>query len=147
MKTKQALLIITILWTLFIFSQSLLPGDVSSSQSGFIVDVLYPWVGRLGINIQVDKFSFIIRKLAHFTEYTILGILLLLMYQDRFTNKKLYLISFLHGTITAISDETIQRFVPNRSGELRDVLIDMGGVLFGVLIIHLVNRMLKLSKH
>lgn len=121
-------------WTLFIFTQSLLPGEVSSNQSGFIVDVLYPLIQRLGLNMDVDTFSFIIRKLAHFTEYFILGVLLYVTYQPSFQTRKLYTIIFLQGLITASIDETIQLFTPNRSGELRDVMIDISGVMIATTV-------------
>ncbi len=131
MKKKHILITITILWTLFIFTQSLLPGDISSDQSGFIVDVLYPLVNKMGLMIQVNDFSFLIRKLAHFTEYFILGLLLCILYIETI---KPWLIVIIHGTITASIDETIQLFTPNRSGEVRDVLIDISGVIIGMIL-------------
>lgn len=140
MKIQHSTKYFIIIWTLFIFTQSLLPGEVSSNQSGFIVDVLHPFVIKLGIIIDVDTFSFMIRKLAHFTEYFILGVLLFLTYQHRFQTKKRYTIIFLQGLITASIDETIQLFTPNRSGELRDVLIDISGVVFGALFIFIIHR-------
>ena len=35
---------------------------------------------------------------------------------------------------TALLDETIQRFIPNRTSQVTDVWIDMAGVVFGALI-------------
>ncbi len=137
MKKKHILITITILWTLFIFTQSLLPGDISSDQSGFIVDVLYPLVNKMGFTIQVNDFSFLIRKLAHFTEYFILGLLLCILYIETIKPTKPWLIVIIHGTITASVDETIQLFTPNRSGEIRDVLIDLSGVIIGMILTQL----------
>ncbi|MDX9808271.1 MAG: VanZ family protein [Acholeplasma sp.] len=133
------------IWTSFILIQSLLPGEVSSNQSDFIVDTLHPFIQRLGIHMGVDTFSFWIRKLAHFTEYFILGVLLFVAYQSSYQKMKLYTIIFLQGLITASIDETIQLFTPNRSGELRDVLIDFLGVMFGVLFVYLIYQ--KVIKH
>jgi VanZ family protein len=118
---------------------------VSSNQSDFIVDTLHPFIQRLGIHMGVDTFSFWIRKLAHFTEYFILGVLLFVAYQSSYQKMKLYTIIFLQGLITASIDETIQLFTPNRSGELRDVLIDFLGVMFGVLFVYLIYQ--KVIKH
>lgn len=133
-------IILVILWTLFIFGQSSLSGEVSSDQSGFIVDVLYPFMSRIGININQDTFSFIIRKLAHFTEYFILGSLLHLIYLK--FNRGVWFI-FLHGFITACMDETLQLFIPNRSGELRDVMIDTSGVLLSIVVVFILMKIIK----
>lgn len=139
MNRRTILMILVFLWTLFIFAQSLLPGEVSSNQSGFIVDALYPLIQRLGINMGVDTFSFWIRKLAHFTEYFILGVLLFMTYQHRFQTKMLLVIIFLQGLITASIDETIQLFTPNRSGEIRDVLIDVSGVMMATIVLLIIT--------
>ena len=133
-------IIITILWTAFIFTQSLLPGDISSNQSGFIVDVFYPWITKLGINISVNAVGFYIRKLAHFTEYFILGTFLFFMYRNKI---KYPLFVFIHGLITASIDESIQLITPNRSGEVRDVLIDITGVMIGMLMIGVLYKLKK----
>jgi len=146
MKKHSWLIIIGILWHIFIFSQSLLPGEVSSNQSGFIVDTLYPLFSRIGFTIDVDTFTFIIRKLAHFIEYFILGIIFFLLYQKWFKNKTLWVLVLVHGLFTASIDETIQRFTPNRSGELRDVLIDITGVFFGMVLCILVSYWIKNKK-
>ena len=145
MNRRTILMILVFLWTLFIFAQSLLPGEVSSNQSGFIVDTLYPFIQRLGIHMGVDTFSFWIRKLAHLTEYFILGVLLFVAYQSNYQKIKLYTIIFLQGLLTASIDETIQLFTPNRSGELRDVMIDISGVIFGACFVYLIHR--RLIKH
>lgn len=140
---KRKIIIITaVLWTLFIFGQSLLPGEVSSDQSGFVVDVLYPLITKIGIQIKVDTFSFIIRKLAHFTEYFILGLILHLIYQKSHSNK-FFIMIITHGLITASIDETIQLFTPNRSGELRDVMIDTLGVITAILFIKIIKMLFK----
>lgn len=136
---KHGIYYLTAVWTSFIFIQSLLPGDVSSNQSGFIVDIFYPFIQRLGINMDVDTFSFWIRKLAHFTEYFILGVLLFMTYQHRFQTKMLLVIIFLQGLITASIDETIQLFTPNRSGEIRDVLIDVSGVMMATIVLLIIT--------
>jgi len=132
----KAFLIIGIMIHILIFTQSLLPADISAGQSGFIVDVLHPLVLNMGIQIDIDTFSFIIRKLAHFSEFFLLGVFWYLVYLKYTSKSKLILIVLIHGLITAIIDETIQLFVDGRSGEVMDVLIDFSGVLIAVLIMH-----------
>lgn len=139
----KILIIIGILIHILIFTQSLLSGSVSSNQSGFIVDTLYPLVSSVVININVDTFGFIIRKAGHFTEFFLLGLVWYMIYSKYFDKIKLILIVLTHGLLTAILDETIQLFVNGRSGEIRDILIDFSGVLFGVLIIYFNNLILN----
>ena len=77
----------------------------------------------------------IIRKLAHFAEFTLEGFLLMLclrVYTARFVRHISW--PLLGGMSTALMDETIQRFIPGRSSQVTDVWIDMGGVVFGALV-------------
>ena len=56
---------------------------------------------------------------------------------NRFKNcsgRWVMLISWLCGTLYAMTDEFHQLFVPGRSGEIRDVCLDSAGVLVGVFI-------------
>ena len=140
MKRRTVVLVLGILWQIFIFTQSMLTGEISSNQSGFIVDILYPFVHNIGIPIDGDNFSLLIRKLAHFTEYAILGLLWYNIYTLFILNKFLPWIVVIHGVLAATLDETIQRFTPNRSGELRDVFIDTLGVLTAVILILLIQK-------
>ena len=59
----------------FIFVQSALPADLSSEESGLIVD----WIMRVMEDILPfgrEAVVFAVRKGAHFTEYLILGAVL-----------------------------------------------------------------------
>lgn len=134
---KYILLILITVVTLFIWINSLLPGSVSSSQSNFIVNMIYPLFEKV---VSVELFTTIIRKLAHFTEYFILGVVLTLFYIKTIRVKKYYLIVIIHGLLTAIIDETIQTFTPNRAGLFTDVLIDLSGVIFGLIFIMIILK-------
>lgn len=138
---KRLPLILVLITTLFIWGNSLLPGSVSSSQSGIITKLLYPLFKNV---MSVDTLTTIIRKLAHFTEYAILGLVLAYFYKSK-TNKYL-LFALLQGVITAIIDESIQLLVPNRAGLLTDVLIDTSGVLFGLLVFYIIYKLLGGNK-
>ena len=92
----------------------------------------------------VDNLQSIIRKLAHFSIYTIGGFLIM-NYQYE-TNKKEYkklIYSIIFGGSYAITDEIHQVFVPGRSGNIFDVGIDTLGVITGVLIYITFRRVLK----
>ena len=47
------------------------------------------------------------------------------------------LLPFLCGVLAACVDESIQLFVPERGPSVRDVCIDAGGVLLGVILLTL----------
>ncbi len=77
----------------------------------------------------------IIRKIAHFSIYTVVGILLMALASTyNFDLKSRIYGCLLIGFIYACSDEIHQLFVDGRSGEFRDVLIDTCGVLTGICI-------------
>ena len=80
-----------------------------------------------------DKYSFIIRKLAHFTIYLILGILVFnMLYQ--FNLKNIVLISIIICTLYAISDEIHQLFISERAFRVLDICIDSTGSIIGILL-------------
>lgn len=93
--------------------------------------------------------SFIIRKLAHFSLYFIMG---LLSFLTVITYKKIKfflrpIISFAICVAYSVSDEIHQLFIPGRSGELRDVFIDSSGALLAILILFLICDITKNLKH
>lgn len=80
---------------------------------------------------QVDWLDFIIKKIAHISEYAILDGLLWFA-----LGKKKLKLAFLMGLLYAFSDETHQLFIPGRTGTIRDVLLfDMTGLFIASLII------------
>ena len=84
---------------------------------------------------QIQQLQFITRKGAHFSIYTLLGICLVLPL-NRYTGKLGHaaLAAWLFCVAYAVTDELHQYFIPGRSCELRDLLIDSSGALLGVLI-------------
>ncbi len=125
-------IMITIFVMVFIFVQSALPGKVSGAESNLIVRWIVSWM-----NADAETLSFAVRKIAHFTEYMILGGCLMLDVRDLAEKKSganLLFIAWIIGALYAATDEFHQRFVSQRSGEFRDVCIDASGVAAGVLI-------------
>jgi VanZ family protein len=74
----------------------------------------------------LGTWDLILRKIAHLSEYAILGALLL-----RATKRPV--VAILAGGLYAVSDEVHQHFVRGRHGAWYDVLIDTVGVTIGVL--------------
>lgn len=79
----------------------------------------------------VFSLHYIIRKLAHFYNFSLVGVLL---YANRNYMERSVLIDFAWvsvGLFVAMFDETYQHFVPGRSGSFTDVCLDFSGVIFG----------------
>lgn len=94
-----------------------------------------------------ENVSFMVRKTAHFSIYTILGVLLYAAVSTTQPGPKLKApLSFLIGALYAVSDEIHQSFVPGRSCELRDMTIDSVGVLLGVLICAGIASLIRMRK-
>ena len=125
-----------------IFCLSAQPATQSDRTSGGIVsrviELLFPGFAELEPAQQrtLEKaVTRVVRKTAHFAEYAALGGALLGHLQARSLRRPLRrkeLGAFALGTLYAASDELHQLFVPGRSGELRDVLLDALGVAAGV---------------
>ena len=141
-----------ILWSLaagiavFIFIMSSRDSTQSSNtSSGFIkavVDAL-PHLKNLSdeqkLNI-VAEMQFIVRKMAHGAIYFLLGLvtsLAMLCYEIKLWKRPA--ISLGICLLYAVSDEIHQLFVPGRSGEIRDVLIDFTGALTATMLVLLVR--------
>ena len=145
---KSIFIVLLVLWMGFIFSMSCENAEESSNTSGQTIKVVLSTVPEfekqpeeVKVNI-IEELQFIVRKSAHFIGYMILGILasgLILYYGN--INKK-YLLAFLICVIYAISDEIHQLFVPGRSGQVRDVLIDSAGSLLGIIIVMAFEKLL-----
>lgn len=116
----------------FIFKNSLQDGALSSMRS----QALMAKVNAVLAKLHIDPMSeHRIRKLAHFLEYTMEGFWLMLclrVYTNRFVRHVSW--PLLGGMTTALCDETLQKFVAGRSSELKDVWIDMSGVVSGLFV-------------
>ena len=120
----------------FIFSNSLQIADVSEGASGRVLGILQGILRHLGLPGAADRLTMhIVRKLAHFCEYLLEGFLLMLclrVYTRHFFKHVSW--PMLGGLLTALTDETIQLFVPGRSGQVTDIWIDFSGVMTGLLV-------------
>lgn len=138
--------IIVIAIMAFIFFQSALPADLSSEESGRVVDLIVRLFQGVA-PIDRETLVFIVRKGAHFTEYMILGGFLVPAVKEWMAVDttpvpvvRERITAWLAGTLYAVTDEIHQSFVPGRSCELRDMGIDSCGVLAGVLVVSFLMR-------
>lgn len=108
-------------------------GDKSSNNSNFFLNIITNNFN----NVDEDIMSTVIRKLAHFTEFFILGGYLWFLFKNK--------ISYLFAVIVAIIDEIIQIFTPGRTAKVLDVLIDSLGSLLGFICVMIIFY--KISKY
>ncbi len=94
-------------------------------------------------------FQFIVRKSAHFCLYFALGILsfLSVLTYSKIAPKLKIAFGIVFSYLYAVSDEIHQLFVPGRSGEIRDTLIDLCGAILGVFITVTIIKRTKKFKY
>ena len=139
------ILILTTFITIFRFSSQ--DGQTSSSLSKEFTEKVTKRINKIQ-NLEeterknvLSRIEKIIRKIAHFSLYTIVGILLMsLACTYEFTEFKRGGISFLIGLMYACLDELHQFFISERSAQITDVMIDSMGVLFGILLVMLIYK-------
>lgn len=129
-----ALLILNLI---FIWGNSLLPGEISGALSRWVKELLgiAPGDPNAGHGL--------LRKLAHFTEFACLG--LCLQWLHGMLRKPMWR-SLCWGIGAACVDECIQMFIPDRGPAVKDVLIDTAGVCLGACLLW-ICIILKLKNH
>lgn len=100
---------------------------------------------RLQIRQQVDP---IIRKVAHFSEFAMLGFTLFVFFATFDLKAVMYIVlPSAVSAVYAVSDEIHQIFVDGRGPGVIDVLIDTSGAVFAVAVTFLIYRMLFSNRH
>ena len=127
-KISTALLLLAILAALaFIWGNSLDSAVESAAKSGRVGELLRPLlelvVGQGGVT------DHLVRKLAHFAEYAVLGALLLLLTAVGFRVRLQTVVNCLFF----LTDETIQIFT-GRGPQIQDVWLDFAGGFTGLLV-------------
>ncbi len=138
MKKKYIEILFVILMVLtvaFIFSRSAMPPERSEAESdkvGDIIGEVIPPQTEVGGYIQLN-----LRKLAHFTEFFVLGAevsLFVVLFVKRI---KYAALSIPAAAIIALFDETIQIF-SGRGPSVKDIWIDVLGFVSAAAIIYTV---------
>ncbi len=127
---KVASVLLLLSWVVFIWHNSMEGAGPSGMRSTHIVNVVN---GLLWEGMIVTEH--VIRKMAHFLEYAVEGILAVFLFRafEVGVTKNLCGGALL-GVMTALIDETIQLFSVGRNGAVEDVWIDFGGFALGFLI-------------
>lgn len=144
-------IILVLIWMCVVFWFSSQVGDTSKSQSGNTIRRIITFFNK---NITTENLEMIVealqpfvRKLAHFSIYTLGGMLIYNLINKYDLNKKVKIIyTIVIGALYAASDEIHQLFVPYRSGQITDVLIDTCGVITGIIIFNCITKLFKFIK-
>ena len=131
------LLVLIVATFVFIWTNSMDSPEESNEKSRWVMQLITPvleiFVGKGNVT------GFLVRKLAHFTEFGLLGAELTLMLILRKRKSVQWLVNIASlFFVTAAIDETIQIFA-DRGSTLLDVWIDAAGAIcgiFGVLVIY-----------
>jgi VanZ family protein len=111
-----------------------------------IVDV-FPYTKNLSEKTKnkiVEKTQPIIRKGAHLSIYTLVGIFIMSFISTyKIHLKYKFLISILVGLVYASSDEIHQSFIPGRTASIIDVGIDTAGVFLGIILVLIIISVYK----
>lgn len=134
-------LLLLLLTTAFIWSNSLRNAAASTEQSGSFRALF----ARL-FDVQQQPFRFLyenMRKVAHFSEFALLGAEAAVLPAALKKKWLRYLASaWLFCVLVATVDETIQYFVPGRAAAWADVALDSAGALCGLCLSALFVRLL-----
>ena len=133
---EKAILILfaaaVVLLTALIWGHSAMPAAQSEGESLAVLPAFEPLLLWLGIPLAWCHA--VLRKLAHFSEYGLLGVIwVCLLLANRLTPRRCILPAVSACLFTALVDETIQLFVPGRSGMVADIWIDFSGASAGIL--------------
>lgn len=126
-------LLLTALWIGVIFWHSARTAEASDAESIgllYYVQKLFPWMTNR-----------LLRKCGHFGEFAVLGVLMTGTF--RHLRNFILLKPVACAFFVALCDETLQLFIPGRSGNIKDLWIDLGGVVFGALAVWLLFRLRK----
>ena len=136
-KRRKLCMLLMILNIVFIWGHSLLTREISAAFSKLVGSILSLFFSGPMTPAEGQGHG-ILRKIAHFTEFCTLG--MLVSWHVRLLDLKTwscFALPVLSGVVIAFVDESIQFFIPGRGPGLLDVAIDSAGALLGTLVIAL----------
>jgi VanZ family protein len=121
-----------IAWMTVVLSAS--SAEFSAANTGSLIQSILGWLLPGLHPHHVDVIHGVTRKLAHFTEYAILGALWFrgLARSGVARPPAAAWLALVISVACAVVDETHQSFVPHRTGSARDVLLDSMGALAAI---------------
>lgn len=130
-------------WMGLIFFLSAQHAEQSADLSGGITELVNVVVEKVApeADLHIEQISYFVRKNAHFFAYMLLAMLTLnALRRSGGRGRKSAALALGITVLYAISDEVHQLFVPGRSGQMSDVLLDSVGALVGIGLYLLLSR-------
>ena len=126
-------MLLVLTWTVTIFAQSAKNGEESTDDTNKIMKIIENIAEKLGLDAEIS--AHVLRKLAHFGEYMILG-LLVASVAGILGKTLVYPCAWGYTIAVALVDEfVIQSMTEGRGPSIKDVGIDAAGALVGVLLV------------
>ena len=125
--------LLVLLTLAFIWGNSLLPRTASQEISQGLLAEICAALETVGVHLDPQNDHWL-RKLAHFSEFGLLGVeLCLLLWLNRQKSVQGFINCAFAGLAVAVTDEALQLF-SNRGSQVQDVLLDFAGFLTGLLL-------------
>jgi VanZ family protein len=134
---NKILTVLLILLLIYIWGHSCMPTDASRNESSAVLELLRPLLGCIVGPENVTLH--LVRKLAHFTEFFCLGVVLALRFPFR---RNPQLLAGGSALLTGFLDETIQIF-SGRGPAIADVWLDFAGAALAILLLAILRRLLR----
>lgn len=137
--------LLLLLTVAFIFSRSMKCVADSAAESQRVLERIKSFL-ELFVG-QGNVTDHLVRKLAHFCEFGLLGTELgLLLGLGHRESRRRLICGSLPALLVALTDETIQIF-SNRGSQVKDVWLDFAGALCGLAFSALILLLLRLVRH
>ena len=142
-------ILLCVIWLGIIFYNGTREGSVSQKSSKQVVKVVSQFVNipLEKINKPIIRFSeinYYVRKNAHFFQYLIFSILLCGVVRQfkLYKSSELFLLLFFL-LLFPVVDELIQKYIPGRTSNIFDIMLDFSGGVLGMLIFNINAKMHK----
>ena len=119
-------------------------GYKSTHKSNYITNTIKEITNNNLSEDEEDNISFVVRKIAHFALYFVLGILVYVTLMEYGIDKNIIVYSILITFIYAISDEIHQLFIDGRSFKIYDIIIDTLASTISILLSNLFYKKKKI---
>lgn len=152
---NSSLWALVFLWLVLIFAFSAQSAEHSDFYSKKVTEIIIKIISLID-NVTIDanrtnsliiQLHSLVRKFAHGWIYFVLGVLVVkAVIKTGVMGFRAHVLAVLFCGAYAVTDEIHQLFVPGRSGQISDILIDTSGAILGMgvyWLFHFVNRHIK----
>lgn len=144
--------LLCVIWLGIIFYNATRQGEISQRGSKQVTEVIsvvlnIPSVALDTPSIKFSDINFYVRKNAHFMQYLILSILICAAVRQLklYKTSEIFLLFFLL-LFFSVMDEFIQIYIPGRTSNVSDIIIDFSGGILGIVISNFTHKMHKVRR-